>query len=238
MIDISKIKALAFDFGGTLDSPFLHWMKVYLQVYNDKLGLSLDATTFRDSYVYAEREMERLQLVNHEDNLLQTQLYKTRLQFESLCWSGIIADTEYNRTILADKAAHEVTDYSSSFIAKSRLVLERLSVAYPLLLVSNYYGNIKAITESFDIAKFFKTITDSTIAGVRKPDPELWAIAFRGAGFMPEEMLVVGDSTKNDIKPALSLGCQVVKCCATDDDVIDGISCITSINQLPALLSL
>ena len=30
MIHTEKVKALAFDFGGTLDSPFMHWMKIYL----------------------------------------------------------------------------------------------------------------------------------------------------------------------------------------------------------------
>ena len=29
MIHTEKVKALAFDFGGTLDSPFMHWMKIY-----------------------------------------------------------------------------------------------------------------------------------------------------------------------------------------------------------------
>ena len=33
MIHTEKVKALAFDFGGTLDSPFMHWMKIYLKLY-------------------------------------------------------------------------------------------------------------------------------------------------------------------------------------------------------------
>ena len=27
MIHTEKVKALAFDFGGTLDSPFMHWIR-------------------------------------------------------------------------------------------------------------------------------------------------------------------------------------------------------------------
>ena len=30
MIHTEKVKALAFDFGGTLDSPFMHWMKIVI----------------------------------------------------------------------------------------------------------------------------------------------------------------------------------------------------------------
>ena len=53
MIDKDKIKAVAFDFGGTLDSPFLHWMDIYIHLYTTKLNLPLRKENFRDSYVYA-----------------------------------------------------------------------------------------------------------------------------------------------------------------------------------------
>lgn len=73
MIDKDKIKAVAFDFGGTLDSPFLHWMDIYIHLYTTKLNLPLTKENFRDSYVYAERMMEQLQLVKPEHSLLETQ---------------------------------------------------------------------------------------------------------------------------------------------------------------------
>ena len=82
MIHTEKVKALAFDFGGTLDSPFMHWMKIYLKLYGEELHLSLTGENFRDSYVYAEQMMERLQLVKPSHSLLETQSFKTRLQFD------------------------------------------------------------------------------------------------------------------------------------------------------------
>jgi len=51
MIHTEKVKALAFDFGGTLDSPFMHWMKIYLKLYGEELHLPLTGENFRDSYV-------------------------------------------------------------------------------------------------------------------------------------------------------------------------------------------
>lgn len=48
MIDKDKIKAVAFDFGGTLDSPFLHWMDIYIHLYTTKLNLPLTKENFRD----------------------------------------------------------------------------------------------------------------------------------------------------------------------------------------------
>lgn len=46
MIDKDKIKAVAFDFGGTLDSPFLHWMDIYIHLYTMKLNLPLTKENF------------------------------------------------------------------------------------------------------------------------------------------------------------------------------------------------
>ena len=46
MIDKDKIKAVAFDFGGTLDSPFLHWMDIYIHLYTMKLNLPLTKRKF------------------------------------------------------------------------------------------------------------------------------------------------------------------------------------------------
>ena len=214
MIDKDKIKAVAFDFGGTL--------------YTTKLNLPLTKENFRDSYVYAERMMEQLQLVKPEHSLLETQAFKTDLQFKSLIERGVLPDTPENRKSLPLKAARFVTDYSSDYVVASRTVLDELHRSYTLLLVVTDLG----------IVSYFHSITDSTLEGVRKPDPSLWKRAIDRAGFAYEEVLVVGDSMKNDIQPGLSLGCQVVQGCPEGRTGEVGIPFITRLSELPALLSI
>ncbi|WP_321330900.1 HAD family hydrolase [uncultured Bacteroides sp.] len=209
--NLERIKALAFDFGGTLDSPFMHWLDVYLMVYADKLQLPVTRENLYDSYVYAERQMESLQLVKPSHSLLETQLFKTHLQVENLIERGVIANTVENSSKLPYKVAYAVTAFAEDYIKRNRPILRTLSEHYTLLLVSNYYGNIKKIATDLRIADYFFSITDSTIEGVRKPDPQLWALAISRAGFLPEEVVVIGDSMKNDILPALSLGCYTVQ---------------------------
>lgn len=238
MIHIEKVKALAFDFGGTLDSPFMHWMDVYLQVYTEELHLPLTAENFRASYVYAEQMMERLQLVKPFHTLLDTQRFKTRLQFDSLLERGILPDTKENREELFERAACAVTHFSSHYVALSRKVLEVLSQRYTLLLVSNYYGNLNQIITDLNIAIYFQSVTDSTLEGIRKPNPALWQLAIERAGLKPEEVVVIGDSTKNDILPAQLLGCQVVKGCPSvlNQETDKDLDCITTLNELIPLL--
>lgn len=236
MIDKSKIRAIAFDFGGTLDSPFLHWMDIYLHLYTTKLNLPLTRENFRASYVYAEQAMERLQLVKPSHTLLETQMFKTNLQFSHLIEQGVLADTPENREQLPLQAARLSAGYSSAYVEASRSVLAELQKKYVLLLVSNYYGNVGKIAGDLEIATYFKSITDSTVAGVRKPDPALWKLAIEGAGFNPEEVLIVGDSMKNDVLPGISLGCQVILCSPDLKESPEGITCVTQLRQLLSLL--
>ena len=236
MIHTEKVKALAFDFGGTLDSPFMHWMKIYLKLYGEELHLPLTGENFRDSYVYAEQMMERLQLVKTSHSLLETQSFKTRLQFDDLIRRGILPDTQENREELPERAARLVTDFSSRYVILSKEVLEPLSKRYTLLLVSNYYGNLKKIVTDLGIVSYFSSITDSTLEGIRNPDAALWKLAIDRAGFAPDEVVVIGDSVKNDILPALSLGGQVVKGGPSMADVTEDVSCITSLKELLDIL--
>lgn len=182
--------------------------------------------------------MEQLQLVKPEHSLLETQAFKTDLQFKSLIERGVLPDTPENRKSLPLKAARLVTDYSSDYVVASRTVLDELHRSYTLLLVSNYYGNLKKIVTDLGIVSYFHSITDSTLEGVRKPDPSLWKRAIDRAGFAYEEVLVVGDSMKNDIQPGLSLGCQVVQGCPEGRTGEVGIPFITRLSELPALLSI
>lgn len=236
MINKEKVKALAFDFGGTLDSPFMHWMQIYLQLYTTKLNLPLTVENFRDSYVFAEQMMERLQLVKPTHSLLETQMFKTRLQFDNLLDRGILPDTKDNKERIPEEAARLVTDYSSAYVIRSQKTLKALSQRYTLLLVSNYYGNLKKVATDLGIATYFSSFTDSTLEGVRKPDATLWKLAIERAGFIPEEVIVIGDSMKNDILPALSLGCQVIKGCPSIGDFSEEVNCITSLEELLQLL--
>ena len=80
------------------------------------------------------------------------------------------------------KAARLVTDYSSDYVVASRTVLDELHRSYTLLLVSNYYGNLKKIVTDLGIVSYFHSITDSTLEGVRKPDPSLWKRAIEKRG--------------------------------------------------------
>ena len=234
MIKKEQVKAIAFDFGGTLDSPFLHWMDIYIKLYNEAFDLGLNKENFRDAYVQTERLLDRECIIKPEFSLFDTQYSKTKLHVQELKKNHVLQSRIPED--MAYSAAQLITDYSSSYVKQAECVLKELSANYKLLLVSNYYGNLRTVVSGLGIDKNFISLTDSTIEDIRKPDARLWQLAIERAGLLPNEVLIVGDSMKNDIVPGLELGCQVVQGIPKDGSLNDSITQIKSIDELLTML--
>ena len=115
-----------------------------------------------------------------------------------------------------------VADYCYKYVLEilkvSRPVIARLAEMYPLVLVSNFYGNIETILADFDL-QYFKHIVESAVVGIRKPDPRIFQLGVdalrKVTGKSDKELpasniLVVGDSFSKDIVPANEIGCKTV----------------------------
>lgn len=79
-----------------------------------------------------------------------------------------------------------------------------------MVLVSNFYGNMKVVLEEFGFTEFFSDVVESSVVGLRKPDPKIFSLGIEKLGMRPEEISVVGDSFYKDIEPAKKLGCHAV----------------------------
>ena len=229
MIDLQKVKALAFDFGGTLDSPFLHWMDIYIKLYNEEFNLNLTSENFRPIYVRTERMLDYDKIIQPNFSLYDTQYTKASLHFKGFAESGMIKQATSE---LIGRAAKLIVEYTSHYVHEAAPVLSYLSQKYPLLLVSNYYGNVSKIVDELGVGEYFLSITDSTIENVRKPDPILWQLAIERAGFTTADVVVIGDSMKNDILPGLELGCQVIHGVPQNVNSDKKVFCIHSLDEL------
>ena len=117
--------------------------------------------------------------------------------------------------------------------------LEELSKRYPMVLVTNFYGNMPVVLKEFGLERYFKSIVESSVVGLRKPDPALFALGVEALPLPAEEIIVIGDSYRKDIHPASTLGCRTVwlkNICWEDEPIIDGhapTAIIDDIAQLP-----
>lgn len=231
------IKGFIFDYGGTIDSGGDHWSEVIYRAYQ-KAGIAVDKPAFREAYVFAERELARTLHILPHHTFADLLLIKMQIELQHLVSEGLFAPQEVDAKAkeiagLCDQAARES-------IEAARPVLDGLRMRYPLVLVSNFYGNIETVLREYGLEGYFKKIVESAVVGVRKPDPEIFAIGCRELGLEPGEVMVVGDSYRKDIEPARKLGCEAVwikgKQWSPEEEAITYTPTIKSLSELPGLI--
>lgn len=237
MTELKDIKGIIFDYGGTIDTAGEHWSHVLRRGW-DKAGVAADETHFRDAYVYAERELARTRHILPEHDFSDLLYIKATIELQWLSEQGMFPpqNTEASARAIADYCYGEARRH----VEEAAVVLKKLAEKYPLVLVSNFYGNIETVLRDFGIRDYFKKIVESSVVGVRKPDPEIFRLGVKALGLKAEECLVVGDSYRKDIEPALKAGCRAVwiKGPGWDDsdDSREYPLTITSLMQLETLL--
>ena len=199
------IKGIIFDYGGTLDSRGVHWSEVLWQGYQHA-KVPVDKATFRSAYVEAERALARERIILPQDDFHTLLLKKVKIEISYL--------PERPDVITCQRWAEQIAAYcdnaARSCIDEARPMLEDLSQRYPMMLVSNFYGNIDEVLRTYGIRHLFKGIIESAVVGIRKPNPTLFKLGVDALELNPHEALVVGDSLRKDIEPAEQLGCQVL----------------------------
>ena len=206
-VDVSKVKGIIFDYGGTIDTGGDHWSEVIWDAWQ-KAGVAADKAEFREVYVYAERELARTLHILPHHNFRDLLGIKMQIELERLAGLGHFPPAQVEAT--ASKVADICYASAKSSVENARPVLEALSARYPMVLVSNFYGNVETVLKDFGIDRYFKKIIESAVVGVRKPDPKIFTLGVEALGLKPEEVLVFGDSYSKDIIPAEKAGCQVM----------------------------
>lgn len=205
MIETTRIKGLLFDYGGTIDSNGLHWAEVIWQAY-EALQVPVSKECFREAYVYGERTLGKNPIVQPHHTFLDMLRLKCNLQIQWLQQEGHLS-MEVNP---ANEIAEWCYAYAHQAINQARPILRQLAERYPMVLVSNFYGNIESVLHDFELDNLFGSIVESAVVGVRKPNPAIFQMGVDRLCMKPEEVVVIGDSYDKDIVPATQIGCQTV----------------------------
>lgn len=190
-------KGYIFDYGGTLDTGGQHWGMVLWHAF-ERRQVPVSESQFRDAYVYAERTLGKNKIIQPTDTFLQTLTKKVQLEL-----------TYLNNESYTDAIVSDVYERTKSQTALSRRVLMQMK-ASPMVLVSNFYGNISVVLQEFGLDGIFAEVIESAVVGIRKPDPQIFLLGVDALGMKPEEVTVVGDSLEKDIIPAKRAGCHTV----------------------------
>ena len=208
------MKAFLFDYGATIDTRGEHWSKVIFRAYQ-RHDIPLLWESFWQAYVAAERTLGEGHTILPTDSFLITLEKKLSLQFRFLR-SSLAED--YLHPDVISTLADDIYRETLEVIAESREVLQQLvDTHHPtMVLVSNFYGNIRTVLSEFRLNGFFASVIESAEVGIRKPDIRIWQLAIDAlrqaapAPLLPSDITVVGDSLEKDILPAQALGCHTI----------------------------
>ncbi|MEP3837987.1 MAG: YjjG family noncanonical pyrimidine nucleotidase [Algibacter sp.] len=148
---------------------------------------------------------------------------------------GFNANTE-----LIDKLSVDYITHLSGFnhlFENTFEILDYLSVNYTLHIITNGFDEVQYKKMSYSkITHYFKTITNSEIAGVKKPNPKIFNYALNLANTNASKSVMIGDSYEADILGAKNIGMDVVFFDVNNLEVDNNIKQIDNLIQLKKYL--
>jgi len=202
--------AYLLDYGGTLDTGARHWCYV-LHEGLEAAGLTLPLDSFRPAYVYAERQLAKFPYITQRDDFLSLLQKKITLEVEYLVHTRAASFATYaDRAALIRSAALYCNAYARKHVQASLAVIKALHQKGRVVIVSNFYGNLPTILNTFGVTPHIDAVVESARVGVRKPNPAIWLLGAQAAATEPAHCIAVGDSFTKDILSARTAGMQTV----------------------------
>ncbi|TLU99375.1 HAD family hydrolase [Dyadobacter luticola] len=198
------IKGILLDYGGTIDTNGLHWANVLWDSYQ-RHQVSIDRESFAKAYTFGERALALNPIIQPQHVFYDVLFLKVGQQFHFLKEQGF----EVNDAAI-EAIARDCNHFAHTTVKNATPALANLAQQYPIVMVSNFYGNIQNVLRDFGILDYFQAVVESAVVGVRKPDPQIYQLGINLLGYLPAECAVVGDSYSKDISPAKQLGCKAV----------------------------
>ena len=116
-------------------------------------------------------------------------------------------------------------------------ILDYLNLNYNLHIITNGFDEVQYKKMSHSkIDHYFKTITNSEIAGVKKPNPLIFDFALDLANTNAGKSVMIGDSYEADILGAINIGMDVVFFDVNNKTVDNSIRQIDNLIQLKKYL--
>ena len=168
-------------------------------------GFDISLQDFLNIYIPRNQDYWKLYQVNqisHED----LRYYRLKDVFDALKFE------------VSDEIIHQLSDdYIKQLPEDNHLfdgaieLLDYLKPNYQLHIITNGFSNVqdKKLSNS-NIGHYFETITNSELAGQKKPNPIIFDYALNVAKASKEESIMIGDSFEADILGALDFGIDAV----------------------------
>lgn len=233
---MSNVDMVFFDAGETLIRPYPSFPELFAEVCSRR-GITVDPETVRE---VQERLAPHLVDLAEDTGITQPSLDP---EDSRVFWTFLY------RRLLEELGIDEpqlVEDLYATFSASTSYkvfddvfpVLRRLEDAgFRLGLISNFEGWLQNVLVEQELGESFEVSVISGLEGVEKPDVRIYELAIARAGVEPQRAVHIGDSIAMDVRPAREVGMNVVLLDRVGRYPDSGCPTISSLKDLPALLS-
>ena len=161
------------------------------------------------------------------DQITHLELRYNRLKFSFDALNFVISDSNINE--IANDYIEFLTDNNYLFDGAIE-VLEYLKPKYRLHIITNGFATVqdKKISNAA-LAGYFETITNSELAGVKKPNSIIFDYAVNVAKASKENCIMIGDCLDADVNGALNAGLDAI---FFNDKKVEAPQNIKQINHL------
>ncbi len=195
-----KLKALLFDFGGTL--AFLDFELLAREFSGE--GRKLDALALEHAEYAGRAAIDRV-LMSGANKQADYAAYEHF--FRGWMRAAGIPEEEFRECAEKFGAIHREATLWRVVRPGTFEALEAFkSAGYRLAIVSNAEGQVEADARRFGLAPYFDVIIDSHVVGVAKPDPRIFQIVLERLGVAPDEVRFAGDIYSIDVEGARAAG--------------------------------
>ena len=165
----------------------------------------IETKQFIEKYVPINQECWKLY---QYDKITHQELRYNRLKYSFDAINYTISDEEIDA--IAEDYLRFLPDNNHLFDGTIE-VLEYLNQRYTLHIITNGFAEVqyKKISNS-KIESYFRTVTNSEMAGVKKPNPLIFDFALDLAKAKKESSIMIGDSLDADVQGALDAGLDAI----------------------------
>ena len=207
---MKNIKAILFDFGGTLDNDGTDW---FTRIYNNIARRTgpIDRQAFD---LCAHKAADKITELPDTPKLSMDQTaYRICQHIHKYMSNSNGCEYGWDKRASRWKVQEVADDFmteSQSYLQRNRQVLSKLHEKFQLGCISNNWGNTAGWCRQFDLDDYFATMIDSTIVGATKPDKIIFLAALNELQLSAESCAYVGDRYDSDIVGAHQAGMKAI----------------------------
>ena len=205
---MKDIRALVFDFGGTLDGNGTHWLeRAYQFIHERHPEITREAFDEADRAAITEFALgdSSIEWSYQDGSMLPIGVVAS--EHAARCnlreTTEAIAIGIYKRLGLSDRMKDAYVEWfcagAAKSLAENQRWLKTLHGTYQLAVISNNFGNTRGWCNDYGLSPLLDVIIDSTVLGIAKPDARIFEAALSELGVAPNQAIYIGDSYSADM---------------------------------------